>query len=257
MTRIILIVSGKGGVGKTTLTSNLSYALADLGEDVIAIDANLTTPNLGLHTGMQLTTHTLHDVLKGKVDISKAVYTHPYGFRIIPASMSINDLTGADPSRLSDVMMDLLGKADFILLDSSAGLGRETVSAIAAVDEVIVIVNPTIPSVVDALKTAELARKLNKDVIGIVVNRRGKSRHELSNERIESMIEAPIIAEIPEDENVAKSIAVKQSVVQYDSDSPAAVEIRRLAHRLSGQTFHYRRPLRLTLLGRLVNWMSR
>lgn len=257
MTRIILIVSGKGGVGKTTLTSNLSYALADIGEDVVAIDTNLTTPNLGLHTGMHLTTYTLHDVLKGKVDINKAVYTHPHGFRIIPASMSINDLTGADPSKLSTVMMDLLGKADFILLDSSAGLGRETVSAMSAVDEVIVIVNPTMPSVVDALKTAELARKLGKDVVGIVVNRRGKSSHELSNDRIESIIEASIIAEIPEDENVAKGIAVKQPVVEYDEDSPAAVEFRRLAHRLSGQRFRYRRPLRFTLLDRLVNWVNR
>ncbi len=257
MTRIILIVSGKGGVGKTTLTSNLSYALAELGEDVIAIDANLTTPNLGLHTGMHLTTHTLHDVLRGEVDIDKTVYTHPYGFRIIPASMSIDDLTGTDPSKLSEVTMNLLGKADFIILDSSAGLGRETVSAIAAVDEVIIIVNPTIPSVVDALKTAELARKLGKEIVGVVVNRRGKGRYELSNEKIESMIEAPIMAEIPEDENIAKCIAMKRPVVEYDMHSPAAVEIRRLAHRLTGQKFDYRRPLRMSFFGRLANWMNR
>ena len=89
MTRLILITSGKGGVGKTTLTSNLSAALTDFGEDVIAMDANLTTPNLGLHTGMHLAPNTLHDVLKGKKELKKAIYPHPYGYKIIPASMSL------------------------------------------------------------------------------------------------------------------------------------------------------------------------
>lgn len=252
MTRIILIVSGKGGVGKTTLAANLAYALAELGEDVIAVDANLTTPNLGLHTGMHLTPHTLHDVLRGDAELGQAVYTHSYGFRIIPASMSMNDLTGTDPSKLSNITMSLLGKADYVIMDSAAGLGRETLSAIAAAEEIIIIVNPTIPSVVDALKAAELARKLGKRIIGIVVNRRGKSKHELPNEKIESMIEAPIIAEVPEDEAVARSIAAKQPVLEYDTHSPAAVEIRRLAHKLTGRSFEYKK---LGLIKRFINWL--
>lgn len=256
MTRIILIVSGKGGVGKTTIASNLAYTLAELGEDVIAVDANLTTPNLGLHTGMHLTPHTLHDVLRGDVNIGEAVYTHPDGFRIIPASMSIKDLAGTDPSKLSEVTMGLLGKADYVIMDSAAGLGRETVSAVAAADEIMLVVNPNIPSVVDALKTAELARGFNKQIIGVVVNRRSKRKHELSNESIESMIETPIIAEIPEDENVAKSIAAKQPVVEYDTHSPASIEIRRLAYTLTGQKFDYRR-VSLNLLDRFVNWLTR
>jgi len=257
MTRIILIVSGKGGVGKTTLASNLSCALAELGEDVIAVDANLTTPNLGLHTGMHLTPHTLHDVLRGKADLGDAVYTHPSGFRIIPASMSINDLTGADPSKLSNVTMNLLGKADYVIIDSAAGLGNETVSAIAATDEVIIVVNPNVPSVADALKAAELARKLGKKVMGVVVNRRSRKSHELSSGEIEAMIEAPVIAEIPEDSAIAESVAAKQPVVEYDMHSPAAVEIRRLAHGLAGEKFTYKRPLRLTLLEKLVGWVGR
>jgi septum site-determining protein MinD len=66
MTRTICILGGKGGVGKTTLTSNLASALAELGKDVIAIDANLTTPNLGMHLGLHFAPNTIHQVLKGQ-----------------------------------------------------------------------------------------------------------------------------------------------------------------------------------------------
>ena len=69
MTRIIACASGKGGVGKTTFVANLGVALAELGKDVIAVDTNLTTPNLGLHLGVPLYPTTLHDVLKGKASM--------------------------------------------------------------------------------------------------------------------------------------------------------------------------------------------
>ncbi|MDI6798866.1 MAG: P-loop NTPase, partial [Candidatus Aenigmarchaeota archaeon] len=65
MTRIISVIGGKGGTGKTTIASNLSAALSELGQEVIAVDANLTTPNLGLHLGLLLVPNTLHDVLRG------------------------------------------------------------------------------------------------------------------------------------------------------------------------------------------------
>src|SRR3989304_6568510 len=96
MTRTILVTSGKGGVGKTMVTSNLAYNLSQLGHSVIAMDANLTTPNLGLHFGLHLAPKNLHDVLKGKAKLHQATYNHPLGFKVIPAGMSVNDLVGAD-----------------------------------------------------------------------------------------------------------------------------------------------------------------
>lgn len=84
MTRVIVCTSGKGGVGKTSLVSNLAVALTELRQNVIAIDANLTTPNLGLHLGMHLAPRTLHDVLKGETQLNNAIYPHPLGFKILP-----------------------------------------------------------------------------------------------------------------------------------------------------------------------------
>jgi septum site-determining protein MinD len=258
MTRVILFTSGKGGVGKTTLTSNLAYALTSLGEDVVAMDANLTTPNLGLHFGLHLVPKTLHDVLRGRVKLKDATYKHPYGFRVIPASMAVADLTGVDVGKLHDVTMNLLGKADFVIMDCAAGLGAEAVSAIDAADEVILVTNPDMPSVVDALKTVNIAKRLKKGVTGVVLNRVRGKRSELSMQEVEEMLEAPVIAAIPEDSAVAESIAMKTPVIDYSPYSPAAVEINRLAHALAGRPFKERRiGGGAGLLDRMVNWMTR
>lgn len=256
MTRTILIASGKGGVGKTTLTSNLAYALTQLGENVIAVDANLTTPNLGMHFGMHLAPRTLQDVLKGKIRLEKAMYTHPYGFRFIPASISTRDLAGVDVGRLQSAMLGLTGKADYVLMDCAAGLGREATSAIAAADEILLVTNPDLPSVADALKAAEVARSMNKDIIGVVVNRTKGKRHELGIGAIRELLEVPVIAQIPEDRMVAESIAAKRPIMDYASDSPAAVEILKLAAKLSGRRLKAS-STNVSVLRRLINWMRR
>jgi septum site-determining protein MinD len=255
MTRVIVCTSGKGGVGKTALVSNLATALARLGEDVIAIDANLTTPNLGLHLGLHLAPKTLHHVLKGNSRLKNAIYPHPLGFKVLPSSMNINDLKGVDVGRLPEVTLNLLGKADYILLDSSAGLGREAISAIDAADEVLIVTNPDLPSVADALKVAKIAGESKKKVLGTVVNRIKGKRHELTRKEIENVVGLPVLAEIPEDKNVSKSIASKRPIVDLEPNSPAAVEIRRLAHVLCGKPFKYKKSS-LGIFSRLAKWMS-
>jgi len=256
MTRTILITSGKGGVGKTTLTSNLAYALTQLGENVIAVDANLTTPNLGMHFGMHLAPRTLQDVLKGNIKVERAMYNHPYGFRFIPASISTNDLEGVDVGKLQNVTLGLTGKADYVLMDCAAGLGREATSAVAAADELLIVTNPDLPSVADALKTAEVARRMNKNIIGVVVNRSTGGRHELGINAIKELLELPVIAQIPEDRLVAESISAKRPIMEYASDSPAAVEILKLASKLSGRKY---KPSSKNagMFRRLLTWMRK
>lgn len=253
MTRTILVTSGKGGVGKTTVASNLTYNLSQLGEDVIAVDANLTTPNLGLHFGLQLPSKTLHDVLRGKAKLHQATYYHPFGFRVIPASMSVKDLVGVDIGKLESVLLNLTGKADFVIVDSAAGLGREAVSALQATDEIILVTNPDLPSAADALKTTRLARDNNKKVLGIVVNRTRNEWYEMTAQEIEDLVEAPILAQVPEDETVHKSIALKLPLNLCDPHSDAAFELDKLAHSLAGREFRIkkRKPgLLARLLGR-------
>ena len=253
MPRTIGILAGKGGVGKTTLTSNLGYALTELGKNVALVDANLTTPHLGFHLGMHLAPKTIHDVLRGETSLRSATYSHPLGFKMIPGSISVSDLVNVDISKLSSTIATL-SDHDFVILDCAPSLGREAISGISASDEILIITNPDLPSVADALKTMRLAQQTGKKVLGVVLNRVKWRSEEMNRWRVEEILGSKVLAEIPEDNNVPKSIAAKTPMLDYSPNSRASIEIRRLAHNLVGKEFSA--PSQ-GLLGWLVSWMAK
>ncbi|MDI6807135.1 MAG: cell division ATPase MinD [Candidatus Aenigmarchaeota archaeon] len=249
MTRRILVLSGKGGVGKTSLVSNLAIALAELGENTIAVDANLTTPNLGMHLGLHLTSKTIHDVLRDKVDVRKAMCFHPLGIRVLTGSLNVNKIRGVNAGRLPEVTLSLMGKADYILMDCASSFGQEVISTLAACDEVIVITNPDLPSVTEAFKGIKIAGQEGKEVLGVVINRL-KDKKKLKKEDIEEILGVPVLAEIPEDENVTASISTKTPIVSYKPNSPAAKEIKKLACKITGRPYKEERGI----FSRIFGW---
>src|SRR3990167_9317438 len=120
MSTLITIVSGKGGVGKTTTAINLGAALNSFGKDVIVLDANLTTPNVGLYLGAPIVPINLNHVLLGKAKISEAIYEHGSGTKIIPSSLSIGELRRLNHSKLKDIGKRLRKLADIVIYDSAA-----------------------------------------------------------------------------------------------------------------------------------------
>lgn len=255
MTRVVAILGGKGGIGKTSLVANLAAALTDLGNDVVAVDTNLTTPNLGFHLGYLFAPKTLHHVLKGQAKLKDAIYPHSYGFKVIPGSISTDELKGVDLGKLPEVMLNLIGRADYVLMDSAAGLGREAVSSIGAANEILIITNPDIPSVTDALKTAKIAESLDKKIVGIAVNRVRGKHYELERGDIENMVGYPVIAEIPEDSGMEEALAAKKTLFEMNNKSPAAREIKKLAHTLEGK--HYKNWERISFFERIKNVFSK
>jgi septum site-determining protein MinD len=89
--KVIVITSGKGGVGKTTTAINLGAAINYFGNDVLVIDANLTTPNIGIHLNSPEVPISLNHVLEDKAYPFEAVYEHPSGMKIMLSSLSIKE----------------------------------------------------------------------------------------------------------------------------------------------------------------------
>ena len=125
MSKIYVITSGKGGTDKTTTAINLGAALNKFKEDVVIVDANLTTPNIGLHFGTPIVPVSLNHVLQGKADIEEAIYEHESGTKIVPCSLSLKDFKKIDMSLMKDVSKELKKISSHIILDSAAGLGEE------------------------------------------------------------------------------------------------------------------------------------
>ncbi len=235
MTRVITITSGKGGVGKTTSAINIGAALNYFGKEVIVVDANLTTPNIGLHLGAPIVPVSLNHVLLGKAKISDALYEHESGLKIIPSSLSIKELRQLNHDKLKDVSKKLKKMADFVIFDSAAGLGDEAVAALEAGDDVIIVTNPEIPAVTDALKTSKLVEQLGGDVIGVIVTRVNGNKSQMPISNVEDMLELPIIGIIPEDKNVLKSVVMKNALVYTHPRSKASKAYKKVAARLIGK----------------------
>ena len=237
-TRIIGILSGKGGVGKTTLTFNLGTALTDFDKNVLIIDGNLTTPNLGIHAGIPLHPTSLHDVLKGKVDIFDVMHIMPNGLKIVPASINLDDLKGVDPDFLSTSFIDLVGKVDFVLVDGAPGLGKEALSVLKACHEIIGISTPELPALTDLLKSVRLVKEHKKNYVGTVINMVTKKRYELSKKQIESFLEGITILElIPYDHHLKHALSNKLPVVHHKPNSKSSLKIKNIAAQLIGREY--------------------
>jgi len=232
--RKILVCSAKGGAGKSTTAINLSSALNKLGKDVVLVDCNFTTPNVGLYFGIAKVEKTIHDFLNKKGNLNKAVYLHKSGIKIIPGSISIDSLRKVRPEFLKQKLNKLNG--DFLILDSSAGLGREALASLDACDELLVVVNPELPSVADALKLIRIAEDIKKEITGVVVCRQ-RGRFEMKMNAIGSLLEHPIIGVIPEDEYVKKALVRENSVFDLYPNSKAGKAYNKLACHLTGEFY--------------------
>lgn len=234
MGRIITIISGKGGVGKTTTAINLGAALNKIGNEVIVADLNLNTPNIGVHLGAPIVPVTLNHVLRGKADIEDAIYEHSSGTKIIPSSLSVKEITNFNTRKIPFIIRRLRDLADYIILDSAAGFSEEAIATIEAGEEIIVVTNPELPAVTDALKAVKIARNLGKEVRGVVITRHRDAKYEMPLSSIRSMLESPIIGVIPEDDSVKKALTKRDAVIHTSPKSKVSKKYLEIAHKING-----------------------
>ena len=182
--RAIAIISGKGGVGKTTSAINLGIALASLGKSITIIDANVSTPNLSLSLGAPLIPLGLQHALLKKELIEKAIYRHHSGIKIIPSSLAFSEKT--DISNLPEIVKEIKKISDIVLIDCAAGINNEMIYAVKAADECLLLTNPEMPALASALKALKTVKQLNKKITGICLLYTSPSPRDLSTSRMPS-----------------------------------------------------------------------
>ncbi len=237
MKKVIVITSGKGGVGKTTTAINLGAAMNYFGKDILIIDGNLTTPNIGVHLNSPEVPVNLNHVLLGKADAFEAVYEHESGIKIMPSSLSIKELKKIKPEKMSDFKEDFKKISDYVIVDSAAGLGHEALSLIKMADELVIVTNPEMPAITDALKAIKLAEEMKKTILGVIVTRVKKNEIEMQPEIVKEMLETPILGMVPEDTSIQKSLRMKDAVVHTHPKSNAARAYKEIAARLLNEEY--------------------
>jgi len=231
--KIYTIISGKGGTGSTTAVINIGAALAGFAKKTLIIDADLGMPTVGLMLGIE-TKKTLHDVLSGDADIKDAIYEGPNNLKVLPGSISLNSFLNTDPAKLADVVENLKDKFEFIIIDSSTGISKNSLSAMSLADELIQLMNPDIASLAGAMKVKAISDSMSKQFFGVMVNRTGVVKNELSSERIETTLGLKILENLLEDPNVKNSVAFKAPVVVKYPGSPVSVGFNRLSAEIAG-----------------------
>jgi septum site-determining protein MinD len=251
--RVISVVSGKGGVGKTTFVSNVSTILVQhFNRDVAVVDCNLTTSHLGFFMGIFFSPVTLNNVLKGEASIEEATYVHPSGVKVVPASLALTDLEGIDMMKLNDALKGLTERTEIVFLDAAPGLGREAMAAIRASQEAIFITTPFLPCVADVIRTKEVVEQVGVRPLGIVLNMVTGDRREMKKEEVESMSGLPVLAEIPFDKTIRTSLSMSVPVFLLNPKAKASKELLKFAAGLIG--LEYRKSWLERVFERIKIW---
>ena len=232
MSKIIVVTSGKGGVGKTTTSINLAVAMNSFGKDVLVVDGNLSTPNVGIHLNSPEVPICLNHVLSKKADLFEATYEHESGIKIIPSSLSIKELKKTKHERLKYFKEEFLKISEHVIIDCSAGLGNEATHTLEVADELIIVTNPEMPAIADALKAIKLAEEMKKPVLGVIVTRVQKDKIELPPKIVKEMLEVPVLGMIPEDKHVRKAVNKKNPVLHIYPKSKASRAYKEVAAKI-------------------------
>lgn len=240
--RVMAVTSGKGGVGKTNLSVNLSLALAQEGRRVTLVDFDLGLANADVL--LDLTPrHTLEAVIAGRKTISEVALQTPEGVRVVPGASGVErlaNLTDVERQNLIDNLGELYQGADFIIFDTGAGISKNTTGFLGAADDVIVVTIPEPTAVIDAYAVIKLlSRHEDRGRVGLVVNMAGsRDEAERFSRGVTStayrMLNTYVdnFGYILADAAVPRSVRARRPFVTAFPDAPASRCVRALARTL-------------------------
>lgn len=244
MSEVIVITSGKGGVGKTTTTANLGVGFASRGKRVVLIDTDTGLRNLDLLLGLEnRIMYDLIDVTEGRVPYKKALVRHKRHetLYLMPTSQT-KDKTAVKAEQLVRLCNELRREFDYVLIDCPAGIEQGFQTAIAAADRAIVVTVPEISAVRDADKIIGELGRAEKEDIKLIVNRirpqMVKKGDMLTMDDIDEILSIDCIGQIPDDELVVTSTNRGEPVITNPVSS-AGRAYKNIVGRLCGENIPF------------------
>ena len=228
MSEVIVITSGKGGVGKTTTTANVGTGLAQLDKKVVLIDTDTGLRNLDVVMGLEnLIVYNLVDVIEGTCRLKQALirdkrYENLY---LLPSAQT-KDKSAISPGQMKKLTSELKEEFDYILLDCPAGIEQGFQNAIAGADRSIIVTTPEVSAIRDADRIIGLLEKSGLTQNALIINRirmdMVRKGDMMSVEDVTEILSIPLIGAIPDDEHVVIGTNQGEPVIGLDSKAGTA-----------------------------------
>jgi flagellar biosynthesis protein FlhG len=240
--RVMAIASGKGGVGKTNVVAGLAMALAQLGQRVVVLDADFGLANLDILLGMA-PEFTLEHVLRGDKLIEEILVEGPFGIRIIPASSGVQELTRLNASaelRLVQGLQRLSAGADWLLIDTAAGIHDSVVKLLMAAQEVLLITTPEPTALVDAYAMVKVVhlRDPQKPLWMLVNNAQSEEEAQETIDQLQAATERflgrqlNVLGMLPADPFLLQAVRQQRAVLDLFPQAPVSQAMRMAARHL-------------------------
>lgn len=239
MSEVIVITSGKGGVGKTTTSANVGAGLAHLGHKVVLIDTDIGLRNLDVVMGLEnRIVYNLVDVVEGNCRLKQALIKdkrYP-GLYLLPSAQT-RDKTAVNPQQMKKLTNQLREQFDYVILDCPAGIEQGFQNAVAGADRAIVVTTPEVSAIRDADRIIGLLGTYELNKIELVINRLRYDmikRGDMMNvEDVVDILSVPLLGAVYDDENVV--VATNHGEPLVCGDSPAGKAYMNIVKRIVGE----------------------
>ena len=243
MNDVIVVTSGKGGVGKTTTAANLGIGLAELQKKVVMVDTDIGLRNLDVVLGLEnRIVYNLVDVIEGRCRLKQALIRdkRQKDLYLLPSAQT-RDKTAVTPEQMCKLCEELKELFDYVILDCPAGIEQGFQNAVAGANRAVVVTTPEVSSIRDADRIIGILEASDLRDISLIINRirpdmvrRGEM---MSVEDVEEIPAVPLIGVIPDDEYVV--VATNQGEPVTGSPSGAGLAYRNISRRLTGEEVPY------------------
>ncbi|MDR2167987.1 MAG: septum site-determining protein MinD [Clostridiales bacterium] len=237
MGEVIVVTSGKGGVGKTTTTANIGTGLASMGRSVVLIDADIGLRNLDVVMGLEnRIVYDLVDVVEGKCRYKQALIRDKrYPELHLLAAAQTKDKSAVSPEQMVKLCSQLTDEFDFIIIDCPAGIEQGFKNAIAGAHKAIVVATPEVSSVRDADRIVGLLKSADISEVWLILNRlrpdlirRGEM---MTLEDVVDILAIDVLGVVPDDEAIVVTTNRGEAAVT-EAKSPAGAAFRNIVARI-------------------------